>query len=383
MNKKLKIAVVHPFFRAKEGASLVMAKIADHFHADVYCIEYNKEKTFESLKKNKVTVIPTLPFPSSRFFDGIKAGFSFYTYNLPEKYDAIIASTSPSEWIRNRNSPVIWYCHSPNKEVYSHYEKRMKRKNIVSKIFYFTAANIFRLLENTVINKIEYIFANSNLTKQRIKIYLNRDSEILYPVFTKGLFRNISYQKYFFYPSRIAPDKRFEYAIEAFKQFKKKGKEKVKDWKLIIAGSLESQYTDYYKKLVEMIKDRDDIEIKLNVPQPELVKLYGNAFCILFTPIEEDFGMVPLEGFESEKPCIAVNEGGPKETIEDGKDGFLVNSSTEMVDKMFYLVSNPSIAIKMGKNGKKKLRQKFSEEHFYKRIEEVVEELKEKRNIKQ
>ena len=44
-------------------------------------------------------------------------------------------------------------------------------------------------------------------------------------------------------------------------------------------------------------------------------------------PVNEDYGLVPLEGMAAGKPCIAANEGGCKETVVDGKTGFLVEAT--------------------------------------------------------
>ncbi len=44
--------------------------------------------------------------------------------------------------------------------------------------------------------------------------------------------------------------------------------------------------------------------------------------------------MFHLEAMASSKPCIAKNEGGPRETIIHGKDGYLVPSMWKMADAM-------------------------------------------------
>lgn len=45
--------------------------------------------------------------------------------------------------------------------------------------------------------------------------------------------------------------------------------------------------------------------------------------CILYTPINEHFGIVPLEAMSTGKPVIACNSGGPLETIVHGTTGIL------------------------------------------------------------
>ena len=233
------------------------------------------------------------------------------------------------------------------------------------------ATGIFKQIENRIVPKIEYIIAISSITKDRIKKYLFRNSEVIFPVFNKNRFRNLGYKKYFFYPSRIAPEKRFEYTIEAFRKFQQRGGERVKDWKLIIGGGTETQYSKYILKIKSMAVN--NVEFLTDLSNRDLAKLYGEAYTILFAPIEEDFGMVPIEGFTARKPCIAVNEGGPKETIIDGVDGYLVNNIEEMADRMIYLSERPKLVKEMGKAGNIKLKGTFSEERFFSTLSKVLD----------
>ena len=59
------------------------------------------------------------------------------------------------------------------------------------------------------------------------------------------------------------------------------------------------------------------------------------SLCLLYTPMEEHFGIVPLEAMSVGTPVIAVDSGGPKETVENKETGFLCSSSS----KVFFLYS--------------------------------------------
>ena len=108
--------------------------------------------------------------------------------------------------------------------------------------------------------------------------------------------------------------------------------------------------------------------IKLNLSFLELTALYANCYCVLFSPIDEDFGIIPLEAMASEKPIIAVNEGGPKETIIDNETGYLVNSIDEMAKRMIELSEDMSKVEEMGKLGKSHVNKNFSKELFFNKL---------------
>ncbi|KAJ1821807.1 Alpha-1,3-mannosyltransferase-like protein [Coemansia sp. RSA 2599] len=55
--------------------------------------------------------------------------------------------------------------------------------------------------------------------------------------------------------------------------------------------------------------------------------IMANASCVLYTPSNEHLGIVPLEAMYMRVPVIAVDSGGPRETVVHGKTGFLCESS--------------------------------------------------------
>ena len=56
---------------------------------------------------------------------------------------------------------------------------------------------------------------------------------------------------------------------------------------------------------------------------------------LIYTPHEEHFGIVPLEAMASGKSIvIAMNSGGPKETIINRKTGFLTDNDPMKVAKL-------------------------------------------------
>lgn len=57
----------------------------------------------------------------------------------------------------------------------------------------------------------------------------------------------------------------------------------------------------------------------------ELRELIRGAIATIYVPIDEDFGMSPVESMACGTPVIGVNDGGLKESIIDGKTGILIN----------------------------------------------------------
>ena len=55
------------------------------------------------------------------------------------------------------------------------------------------------------------------------------------------------------------------------------------------------------------------------VSEAELADLYARCLAVFYAPVDEDYGMVPLEAFLSEKPVLTTTDaGGPLEVVTDG-----------------------------------------------------------------
>ena len=62
------------------------------------------------------------------------------------------------------------------------------------------------------------------------------------------------------------------------------------------------------------------------VSEDELADLYARCLAVYYAPVDEDYGMVPLEAFLSEKPVLTTTDaGGPLEVVTDGSTGRVVS----------------------------------------------------------
>lgn len=372
--------ITQPYLNLKGGAERVVLEIAKKYDAKIYTIEYKKNETFEEFKNLDIEVVTKkIPFSAMlpyRASQGMRAGYTFYNLKIKEDYDLLNPHTSPSEWIRNLNPRVLWYCHTPIREVYDLYKFRMQNRSFKEKALYFTFANSYKLVAKGIIDKIEGIATNSQNTSSRIKAYFGRDATIINPAVDVKEFKNSGDGKYFFYPSRFYLNKRQEYVILAFQKFLKKTK--LTNYKLVLAGSLsdDKEHIAYFERLKKMAPK--NVIFKLHTKDSEVRALYSKCTAVLFAAINEDFGIVPIEAMASSKVLISVNEGGPKETVIDGKTGFLVESAEEMSEKMKFVAEHSDIAQKMGKEARRKVEEKYTWEAFFKKFDKMARQVSKK-----
>jgi glycosyltransferase involved in cell wall biosynthesis len=131
-------------------------------------------------------------------------------------------------------------------------------------------------------------------------------------------------EDYLLFFGRIHPDKGTKEAISIAKKTKKR---------LIIAGILQDR--QYFEKCVKPSLCEGKIEYIGSVGPKQRNKLLGNAIALLH-PISfnEPFGLSIIESMACGTPVIAFYRGSMPEIIENGYNGYLVNNTTEAIDKV-------------------------------------------------
>jgi glycosyltransferase involved in cell wall biosynthesis len=86
----------------------------------------------------------------------------------------------------------------------------------------------------------------------------------------------------------------------------------------------------------------------------ELADLYARCLAVYYAPVDEDYGMVPLEAFLSEKPVLTTTDaGGPLEVVADGSTGLVVAPDvSEIARALGWLRSHRDEAASYGRAGK-------------------------------
>ncbi|XP_060516800.1 alpha-1,3/1,6-mannosyltransferase ALG2 [Cylas formicarius] len=186
--------------------------------------------------------------------------------------------------------------------------------------------------------------------------------------------------------NRFHPAKRLEFAID--------GMERLRDittsdeWSkifCIIAGGYDPQSRinkTYFNDLVALVNQKclGDKIIFMKSPSDKVkVDLLKTISALLYTPLNEHFGIVPLEAMLTAKPVIAMNSGGPRETVDHGITGYLCEPTAESVAQFMLQIvrANP---MEMGVQGRQQLEDKFSYNKFCSNLHKIVKEVTKKKN---
>ncbi|XP_012275658.1 alpha-1,3/1,6-mannosyltransferase ALG2 [Orussus abietinus] len=296
--------------------------------------------------------------------------------------------------LRLRIPYVVFYCHHPDQLLTQHggFWKSLYRMPI-------------NALEEITTGQAHKIFVNSLYTRKVFKNTFKKldvEPEVLYPSFNTNFFdktRIVSLERTL---DRKLPEKsiillsinRYErkknlpLALEALAQLKHfLTDEEYKRVYLIMVGGYDKRVEENVEHYLELIGLADELHITekvifLRSPSDiDKVSLLHHCHVVVYTPPNEHFGIVPLEGMYSAKPVVAHNSGGPKESVINSKTGYLVDlSGTDFAEKIAILIKDPELMLRFGKAGRERFLQTFSfaafSEHLNSAIQNFVDSKK-------
>jgi alpha-1,3/alpha-1,6-mannosyltransferase len=107
--------------------------------------------------------------------------------------------------------------------------------------------------------------------------------------------------------------------------------------------------------------------------------LLAKSSLLLYTPVNEHFGIVPIEAMRAGIPVLASNTGGPLETIVEGKTGWLRDSGdvpawTSVIEKVLYQLGADELQ-KMSVAAKERVEAEFSLRAMGERLEGEIGEM--------
>lgn len=323
--KTPKIAIVHDWLTTAGGAEIVVSELHDLFPlAPIYTSVY-KPNIIPALQDAEIHTtylqrkLPKFLRYKHQLWPTARAK-AFRALDLSE-YDIIISSSSAEAKSVRKTRPDqvhIAYIHTPIRYYWSHYEE-FRREFSFGFLTLFIRPFIpmfvkrMRALDLESIKGIDVFIANSTITQQRIKLYYDRPSTVIYPPVDVERFTPPPQGERSGYIvwGRHVPYKRFDLAIEAANQL---------GFPLTIVGS--GADTERLKKLAG-----PTVTFTGRISDTELVKRAQSAKGFLF-PNEEDFGMSAVEALAAGTPVIAYAKGGALDIVQDGESGVLFEEQT-------------------------------------------------------
>lgn len=360
----MKVALIHDHLAQDGGAEKVLKVFAEMFpEAPIFTLLYEKKNADKYFKDRHIetSVIQKLP-------GGIKH-YQWYMPFMPmaveffdlKNYDLVIsdASAFAKGVITSPYTLHICYCHTPTRYIWSdtHQYINELRYNKYFKKIISLLLNYIRMWDKLAADRVDKFIANSKIVQRRIVKYYKRNSVVIYPPVEIEKFGLAdSLEDYFLIGGRLAPYKRVDIVIEAFKKLGKKLK--------VFGDGVD------LKRLKKIAGDSQNIEFLGRVDDETMAGLYRKCQAFI-NPQEEDFGITVVEAMASGRPVIAFRKGGAMETVIEGETGiFFDKQDAESLSKTI-------LNFDSAKFNPQKIRahaEKFGVERFKREVKEFIEE---------
>eukprot|EP00007_Cunea_sp_BSH-02190019_P007153 CAMPEP_0174240760 /NCGR_PEP_ID=MMETSP0417-20130205/20342_1 /TAXON_ID=242541 /ORGANISM="Mayorella sp, Strain BSH-02190019" /LENGTH=562 /DNA_ID=CAMNT_0015319897 /DNA_START=1258 /DNA_END=2942 /DNA_ORIENTATION=+ len=278
---------------------------------------------------------------------------------------------------------VLFYCHYPDKLLCT----ADQRTSLLKRVYRVP----LDWIEEKTTGMADCIFVNSQYTAgvyaQAFPRLTHHKPEVLYPALNfdnfvqapssatesrKALEAHEWIDKpYVLSINRFERKKNIGLAIEAFAELAQQGE--LGDLQLVLAGGYDprvAENREYAQELQSLVKNTSTrLKLKTTLPvhfffsftdEQKVALLYG-CRCLVYTPSNEHFGIVPLEAMYCGKPVIAVNSGGPLESVKHEETGFLCEPDpTVFANAIRWVSTHATESIRMGEQGRHRVEELFS-----------------------
>ncbi|TSA45777.1 glycosyltransferase family 4 protein [bacterium] len=335
----MKVALVHEFLTQLGGAERVLETFHEFFpEAPVYTLIYDPAKTRGIFDEWDVRTSFLQKFPA------IPKHYKWYLPLMPKAiesfdfsgYDLVISDSSAfaKGIITKKPTLHICYCHTPTRylwESLDEYVDSQPYPKIIKAALRLYLKKNLKKWDLKASKRPDFIIANSETVRDRIRKYYSRESEIIPPPVDTDFFKPVSPKSdFFFTASRLEPYKKIHLVVEAFKRL---------GLPLKVAGD-----GTELASLKEI--GGPTVEFLGKVTDEKLRELYSQARAFVFPPYE-DAGIMPLESLACGTPVIGLSSGGTAEFIKDRETGVLfakqnVESIAQAVKKFETLYFDPA-----------------------------------------
>jgi glycosyltransferase involved in cell wall biosynthesis len=351
----------YDFLLAKGGAEAVALQLCNDYESMDLLVSFVNTKNYPKPPLSESRLLNLRSRWRNSVLQALFVSREFAKSALVREYEKVVFSGSyaPLSVVNRTSNGNIMYCHTPPRFVYDLKEHYLTSIPLWQRPLLKLLIAWFRPQYEKAVEQMDLIIANSENVQQRIKKFLGKESVIIYPPCDTNKYTWMGQGDYYLSTARLEEYKRVDLIVEAFI--------KMPDKKLIVASG-----GSELNKLKELAKGASNITFTGWCSEQQLVELMGNCIATIYVPMDEDFGISPVESMSAGKPVIGVNEGGVTETVIDKETGYLCPSPLS-VEGIIRSVNILSAEAALNMRSSCELRaQSFDKSTFFRKMKVVL-----------
>jgi glycosyltransferase involved in cell wall biosynthesis len=350
------VTLVHDYLLVMRGAERTFAAMADLYaKAPIFTLLYDEQGTDERFAGRSITTSPLQRL-------GVRqSGFRRLLPLYPSAVDRMklgpcdVVLSSSSAFAHGVHAPEgavhVCYCYTPFR--YAWYEEARALEETPWPLRGALRSQLARIRrwDLAASRSVDAYVAISELSRERIRRYYDRDATIVHPPVETERFAPGEPGDALLVVSEIVRHKRLHIALEAARQA---------GAPIRVAGT--------GPDMSALKEAYPEAEFLGRVGDRELAELYARARAVMVPGVEE-FGITAVEAQAAGRPVIAAAAGGALETIVDGVTGTLVSVDdvtgfSEAIAGIDALGADPAAAVENAR--------RFSVAVFQRRLAEQV-----------
>src|SRR2546428_11091347 len=308
----VKLAVLHDFLETIGGGERVALTLAKHLGADLITTDFDPT-ILQRLDVADVNVISLGPLVRRPPLKQIDASWKFARARLDD-YDFHFLIGNLAHYAARRHHPNVYYCLTPTRAFFDQRQAMLARFSLTGRLAARAWIGVQSRLERRSIRHCDNVIAISETVRARIRRFYGRDARVIHPPVATHRFRFQELGDFWLAVSRLYPEKRIELQLEVFRRLPAE--------RLVLVGG--HAPGDMAERYVARLRPPPNVTLLGEIPDERLVDLYARCRGFLTTAVDEDFGITPVEAMAAGKCVLATDEGGYRETVVDGKTGFLL-----------------------------------------------------------
>jgi glycosyltransferase involved in cell wall biosynthesis len=383
----LKVALYYPWVYVHGGPERVISELLarSRHQWTIFTNRYEPESTFPALKQAEIVQLSGVSVKRT-LIRTLRSALRIVSQKLPLTGHQVLVvfceGLGDLVVARSSSVPLVCLCLTPLRVAFDpFYQERyleMAGGKFWRKPLVKAASVLFRIVDRWLWRRYDRVYAISAEVRRRIvkaRLYPEDLVRIIYPGVDIGRMHPTGvYSDNFMIPGRIMWTKNLELAIEAFRLLLRRRPD-LRHFTLTMAGYVDAKSQPYIAKLRQLAEGEEQIRFMVAPTDQEMLQLSSGSYAIVYPPFNEDWGLVPIEGMALEKPVIAVNRGGPCESVLDGETGLLVDPTPEaFAAAMEKLADDPDLVRSMGKKARLRAAE-FDWSQFCAKLDDCVEEL--------
>jgi glycosyltransferase involved in cell wall biosynthesis len=241
------------------------------------------------------------------------------------------------------------------------------KKHSMHEIWFALSLYLASYIEKQLVNDADLLISNSNYTCTLLKrVYgCDKSCKTIYPGVSDRFYpMNLEKERIrLLYTGRLDQRKGILILLKAFRIIVQKHN----DVELLIGGDgPERQRLESYVINNGMT---NNVRFLGRAPYEKVPEVFNRSSIFVFPTLYEPFGLVAAEALATELPVIASRIGAIPEIVDESC-GILVppNDPEALASAIEVLIDDEPLRRSMGKNGRKKVKEKFSWERMAKEV---------------